>query len=66
MDIEAKVLEVLKENREGVTLQEIADKLGVHRHTLTKYIYKLDGEGKIRVRKIGVAKLCYLSDDSKI
>ena len=34
--------------------------VGVHRHTATKYIYKLIGEGKIRIRNISTAKVCYL------
>lgn len=65
MDIETKILEVLKLKKEGVTILELAKDLGVHRHTLTKYIYKLEGEGRIKVRKVGVAKLCYLNDSGR-
>ncbi|MGC9310635.1 MAG: hypothetical protein ACP5E4_02830 [Candidatus Aenigmatarchaeota archaeon] len=65
MDIEKKILGILGKRREGVTLMELADELKIHRHTLTKYVYKLDGEGKITLRKVGVAKLCYLKEGKK-
>ncbi len=62
MDIENETLKVLKENAGGLTILELADSLKIHRHTLTKYIYKLEGEERIRVRRVGAAKLCYLSE----
>lgn len=65
MDIEKKILEELKKESSGITLSDLADKLKVHRHTLTKYVYKLEGAEKIRVRKIGIAKLCYLNNHNK-
>ena len=64
MDIETKILDLLKKEREGITISEIADKLGVHRHTITKYIYRLEGREIIKIRKIGIAKLCYLNNKS--
>ena len=65
MDIETKILGLLKKEREGITISEIADKLGTHRHTITKYIYRLEGMAKIKIRKIGIAKLCCLSNHKK-
>ncbi len=62
MQIEKKVVDILKKDREGITISDIANKLKVHRHTLTKYIYRLQGEGKIKIREIGRAKLCYLNN----
>jgi DNA-binding Lrp family transcriptional regulator len=62
MDIEKRILRALKNNREGLTISELAKKLKLHRHTIPKYIYKLEGERKIKIRKVGVAKLCYLKD----
>jgi len=64
MQIEKKVVDILKKDREGITISDMANKLKVHRHTLTKYIYRfrLQGEGKIKIREIGRAKLCYLNN----
>ena len=60
--MEDRIIEFLKENPQGLMISEIADALGVHRHTITKYIYKLEGAGTIKIRKVGIAKLCYLDD----
>ncbi|MCD6274921.1 MAG: HTH domain-containing protein, partial [Candidatus Aenigmarchaeota archaeon] len=65
MDIEKKIIRILKKDREGITILDMANKLKVHRHTLTKYIYRLQGEGKIKIREIGRAKLCYLNFENK-
>ncbi|HDI06686.1 MAG TPA: HTH domain-containing protein, partial [Candidatus Aenigmarchaeota archaeon] len=43
MDIEKKIIRILKKDREGITISDMANKLKVHRHTLTKYIYRLQG-----------------------
>jgi DNA-binding Lrp family transcriptional regulator len=51
MDIENETLKVLKENTSGLTILELAESLKIHRHTLTKYIYKLEGEERIKVRR---------------
>ena len=61
--MEKKILEHLKKNPHGLMISEIAEALGVHRHTITKYIYRLEGAGLIKVRKVGIAKLCYLNND---
>ena len=58
---EKNILSYLKKNKEGETFSGIAKALGMHRHTATKYIYKLIGEGKIKVRNISTAKVCILS-----
>jgi len=57
--LEKKTMKYLKRHPEGVMLLELASATGVHRHTLTKYIYRLEGMGKVKVRKVGIAKLCY-------
>jgi hypothetical protein len=65
MDIEKEVQDILETKRDGGTILELAGMLNIHRHTLTKYIYKLEGEGKIIIRKVGPAKLCYLSQEGE-
>lgn len=57
---EKKILAYLRKHQEGTMILEIAKALEVHRHTIIKYIYRLEGSGKIRIRKVGIAKLCYL------
>jgi predicted transcriptional regulator len=65
MDIEKEVQDILETKRDGGTILELAGMLNIHRHTLTKYIYKLEGEGKITVRKVGSAKLCYIKQEGE-
>ncbi|MDI6826512.1 MAG: helix-turn-helix domain-containing protein [Candidatus Aenigmarchaeota archaeon] len=58
-DIKKRIIKVLKKYEDGLTISEIAKLLGVHRHTITKYVYELTGSKKIRQRRVGPAKLCY-------
>jgi len=60
-DFGREILKILAKHPEGLTINQIADELGIHRHTLTKYVYELSGAQKIFVRKVGVAKLCYIN-----
>ena len=62
MKTETRILKYLKRKKDGDTFTGIANAIGVHRHTATKYIYKLIGEGKIRTRNISTAKVCYLKE----
>lgn len=55
------ILEVLRNHPEGLTITSIANMTGLHRHTSTKYIHELIGADMVFQRRIGVAKLCYLS-----
>jgi len=57
--LETKILNYLKKHPEGTMILDLAEAVGAHRHTTTKYVYHLEGAGKIRIRKIGIAKLCY-------
>ena len=60
MELEKRILRLLKKDREGTTISDLAKKLKLHRHTIPKYLYKLEAQKKIKIRKVGVAKLCYL------
>lgn len=55
---------------EGLTFTQIAKLVGMHRHTVTKYVYQLIGSGEIYQREVGTARLCYLrknySGDSEV
>lgn len=64
---EKEITGILKEHPEGLSINDIANNLSVHRHTIVKYIYQLFGSGSIYQRRIGPAKICYLKEkgDSK-
>ena len=61
MNVKNKILDVLNRHSEGLTISEIASTIGMHRHSVTKYIYELTGESRVIQRSVGAAKLCYLS-----
>ena len=58
-NIEKKILKCLEtEYPKDLSIEEIATKIGVHRNTVSKYIWGLEKEGKVRIsRKIGKAKM---------
>lgn len=64
MDAEKEILIVLKENPEGLTITDIAAKVGLSRNTVSKYIYGLVKAGKVYQRRIGVVSICYLKEYS--
>jgi len=61
-DPKEKIISILKDHSEGLTLQEIAKLSGMSRITATKYVHELLGAGIIYQRKIGRVKLCYLKN----
>ena len=63
MENKNKVINILKENLEGVTIQELSDTLNLTRSTISIVLARLDGEGKLRIRDVGRAKLHYLKED---
>lgn len=60
-NIAEQIVEILSKHPEGLTAVDIAKELGMHRHTVTKYIYQLIGSKTIYQRIVGPAKLCYLT-----
>jgi len=57
--IEKKILKCLEaEYPKDLSIEEIAIKIGAHRNTVSKYIWGLEKEGKVKIsRKIGKAKM---------
>ncbi len=51
------ILNILKNEPMGLTIQEIARRGKMSRFTATIYIHELLGEGKITERKLGAYKL---------
>lgn len=56
-----KIVEALSRNTEGLTILDLAERVGAHRHTVTKYVSQLVGDNIVRMREIGPAKLCILN-----
>jgi len=63
--IKDKIFKTLSKHNEGLTFSQIATQLGMHRHTITKYVYELKGEGIVFVRDLRTLKLCYLKKHFK-
>ena len=51
---------LLRKNTDGLTITEIASLLKISRNTVAVALAELKGEGRIRVREVGMAKLHYL------
>lgn len=56
-----KILEAIKRasaSPKDLSIEEIAELTGIHRNTVSKYVYGLEKEGKIiMTRQVGSAKL---------
>ncbi len=56
-NLQAQILKVLKTSPSGLQMEELAEKLGLTRHTVAKYLEILRAEGKIHYHKVGRTKL---------
>lgn len=59
-DLKKCIIEALSKNSEGLTIEEIAEYCGVHRHTVSKYIFALKESGMVRQEEFGRSKICFL------
>jgi DNA-binding Lrp family transcriptional regulator len=62
-DIEKKIIKTLLKHAEGITIVDISKGIGVHRNTVSKYIFGLVKEGVVTQRRIGVVSICYLNEN---
>jgi Mn-dependent DtxR family transcriptional regulator len=62
MDKKELVIRLLKKNTDGLTIIEIAKSLKISRNTVPVILAELKGEGSIRIRPVGKAKLHYWGD----
>lgn len=58
-ELKQKILRLIDQHPEGLSIQDISDRLGVHRHTISKHLSYLDGAGEVTVRRIGNVSLIY-------
>ena len=52
-----KVEGFLKDNPQGLTIQELTDKTGLAWNTITKILAMIEGSGNLNIREVGRAKL---------
>jgi DNA-binding Lrp family transcriptional regulator len=60
-----KIIDLLKKNIRGLTITEIADKLQLNRHTVTKILEKLLIEKRVNYDEKGAAKIFYYVGEGK-
>ena len=60
--IEAQIVETLRSAKEELHTEELAEQLGLSRHTVSKYLQVLYAKGAVRMRRVGNAKLWRASD----
>lgn len=56
---EKKIMKALEKESIGMTIEEAAKKLGMHRITASKYLAVLEARGYVSHKKVGKAKLFY-------
>lgn len=64
-NIRKRIVSLLKRYPEGLPISTIAKYVGVHRHTVTKYVHEMVGAGIIHIRRISSAKICTLKELGK-
>jgi len=65
MNAKNRIFQLLKVNKDGLTITETSKKLKIHYITASKYLAVLEAEGKLKHRDIGMAKLFRINDDEK-
>jgi len=61
-NVSKKIVKLLSKHPEGLTFAQISRQIGMHRNTITKYIYELSGAGVIQIRDLKTLKLCYIAE----
>ena len=57
MENKIKIERLLKDNPQGLTIQELTDKTRLAWNTTTKNLAMIEGEGNLNIREVGRAKL---------
>lgn len=64
-EIKQKLVDVLRGSKTGLSGVEIAEKIGVNRITMTKYLNVFAAEGIIREKKIGNVNLWFIEEGTE-
>lgn len=64
-EIKQKLVDVLRGSKTGLSGVEVAEKVGVNRITMTKYLNVFAAEGIIREKKIGNVNLWFIEEDTE-
>ena len=57
--VEDQIVKILRQSAFSLTIEEIANKLGITRQTTSKYLLYMEGRGAVKRRDVGTAKLYY-------
>ena len=63
--ISSQIIKLLKANKDGLTIKKISQKLGIYRSTASKYLLILERDGVVNSKKVGPAKIYFISDRRK-
>ncbi|MFY9300060.1 MAG: HTH domain-containing protein [Candidatus Nitrosotenuis sp.] len=63
--VQQKLIEILSESKIGLSGVEIAERLGINRATITKYLNVFAAEGIIRQKNIGNANLWFIESGTE-
>ncbi|MFQ6037107.1 MAG: GNAT family N-acetyltransferase [Candidatus Aminicenantales bacterium] len=55
--IRSRIIQALESSPSGLQIEDLAERLGLSRHTVAKYLEVLRAEGKVHFRKLGRTKL---------
>jgi len=61
---EKEVVEILKQNQ-GISITEVVNSSGLPRSRIRIILAKLEGAEKVRIRKVGMAKLYFFKKKEK-
>lgn len=59
MELEASILKILKKNPRGLTIAEVAEKLGIGRHCASRKLRYMAYEGLVEQKPVGGAIVNY-------
>jgi len=64
-DTTEKIIKSLKENPNGFTISELSRRLNLSRQTVSNVLAFLEGAQKVRIRKVGMAKVYFWKNQKK-
>ncbi|MCD6477795.1 MAG: winged helix-turn-helix transcriptional regulator [Candidatus Aenigmarchaeota archaeon] len=59
-EVSSQILKILRDNKNGLTISNISQMIGIYRSTASKYLLALQREGLVASKKVGPAKIYYI------